>query len=127
MKVLVLNCGSSSIKFQLFQMEKEEVIARGLVEKIGSSEAIVNYTPQGKDKIVKTREILNHDRALTLVFDTLLQPQSHAARGHHHVFRHIVGLILNGRKLGHQHGHPRQLPVSLSLSCMGGLDSSGDS
>jgi len=75
MKILVLNCGSSSIKFQLFQMEKEEVIAKGLVEKIGSSEAILTFSPQGKDKIVQTREIQNHEKALNIVFNTLMHPQ----------------------------------------------------
>ena len=75
MKVLVLNCGSSSIKFQLFEMENEEVIAKGIVEKIGSSEAILTYSPSGGDKIVQTREIINHDKALNLIFNTLMHPQ----------------------------------------------------
>ncbi len=75
MKILVLNCGSSSLKFQLFQMEKEEVVAKGLVEKIGRSDAILTYAPAGKDPIVTTREILSHDRALKLVFDSLLNPR----------------------------------------------------
>ena len=75
MNILVLNCGSSSVKFQLFAMEKEEVIAKGLVEKIGSSEAILTFSPKGKEKIVQTREILNHDKAINLVFNTLMHPQ----------------------------------------------------
>ena len=70
MKTLVLNCGSSSVKFQLIEMDNEEVLAKGVVEKIGSSEAILNYQPEGKNKIVQTREIINHDVAISLVLRT---------------------------------------------------------
>ncbi len=74
MKTLVLNCGSSSIKFQLFEMDTEAVIAKGVVEKIGHSDAILTYAPTGMDKIVNTRDIEDHDRALKLVFDALMHP-----------------------------------------------------
>lgn len=74
MKTLVLNCGSSSIKFQLFEMETEAVIAKGIVEKIGHSDAILTYEPIGMDKLVTTRDIEDHDRALKLVFDALMHP-----------------------------------------------------
>jgi acetate kinase len=40
MKILVLNCGSSSIKFQLFEMDNESVLAKGLVEKIGLNDLV---------------------------------------------------------------------------------------
>ncbi|MBN1542195.1 acetate kinase [candidate division KSB1 bacterium] len=76
MKILVINCGSSSLKFQLIEMENEKVLAKGLVEKIGSSEAILNYKPGDKNKIVQTREILDHDTALSLVLGLLMHPQS---------------------------------------------------
>ena len=76
MKILVLNCGSSSVKFQLIEMDNEEVLAKGVVEKIGSSEAILNYQPKGKNKIVQTREIVNHDVAISLVLRTLMHPKN---------------------------------------------------
>jgi len=76
MKILVLNCGSSSVKFQLIEMENEEVLAKGVVEKIGSSEAILTYTPKDKNSIVQTREILNHDVAISLVLNILLHPKN---------------------------------------------------
>ena len=75
MKILVLNCGSSSLKFQLFQAEEEQVVAKGVVEKIGHSDAILTYAPAARDPIVTTREILNHERALKLVFDSLMHPR----------------------------------------------------
>ncbi len=76
MKILVLNCGSSSVKFQLIEMDTEEVLAKGVVEKIGSSEAILTYKPKGKNNIVQTREILTHDVAISLVLNTLLHPKN---------------------------------------------------
>ncbi|MCK4446552.1 MAG: acetate kinase, partial [Candidatus Marinimicrobia bacterium] len=75
MKVLVLNCGSSSIKFQMFEMDKEDNIAKGIVEKIGSSNAILTFKPKGREKIVQTREIINHKVALDLVLNTLRNSQ----------------------------------------------------
>lgn len=51
MKILVLNCGSSSIKYQLFDMLADEtVLAKGLLERIGLPMGIVNHTPIGKEK-----------------------------------------------------------------------------
>jgi len=75
MKVLVLNCGSSSIKFQMFEMDKEDNIAKGIVEKIGSSNAILTFKSKGREKIVQTREIMNHQIALDLVLNTLMNSQ----------------------------------------------------
>ena len=55
MIILVLNCGSSSIKYQLFEMgEKAEVIAKGLVERIGFTDAVISHIPTGKDKYKNT-------------------------------------------------------------------------
>ena len=47
MKVLVVNSGSSSIKYQLFDMTDESVLAKGLVERIGISDSIINHYPSG--------------------------------------------------------------------------------
>ncbi|NLP12738.1 acetate kinase [bacterium] len=74
MKVLVLNCGSSSIKFQLIEMDTEEVLAKGQTEKIGSQEAIFTYKPKGKEKIVRTQAILSHDVAIEVVLRSLMDP-----------------------------------------------------
>ena len=50
MNILVLNCGSSSLKYQLINMEDESVIAKGLVERIGIDGSILTHKPTGKDK-----------------------------------------------------------------------------
>jgi len=75
MKVLVLNSGSSSIKFQLMRMEDENLLAKGIVEKIGSSDAIITYQPEGKNKIREIREVKNHEVAIEIVLSLLLHPQ----------------------------------------------------
>ena len=75
MKILIMNCGSSSIKFQLIDIEHEEVLAKGIVEKIGSSDAIINYQGKGKDKIREVREVLKHEDAIGIVTVLLLHPQ----------------------------------------------------
>jgi acetate kinase len=75
MKILVLNSGSSSVKFQLLQMDGQEVLLKGLVEKIGSTRAILGYdSPQGH-RIRDVREIPNHDEALRLIMETITRPE----------------------------------------------------
>jgi acetate kinase len=75
MNVLVLNSGSSSVKFQLIRTEDENLRAKGIVEKIGSSDAIINYQPAGRTKIREIREVLNHSVAIEIVLSLLLHPQ----------------------------------------------------
>ncbi|MFC4078032.1 acetate kinase [Salinithrix halophila] len=75
MKILVINCGSSSIKYQLYNMEKEEVLAKGLVERIGSEQSILNHQVTGKEKWVETAEILDHRQGLNKVLAILTDDQ----------------------------------------------------
>ena len=71
MKVLVLNCGSSSLKYQLINMENEEVMAKGYLEKIGLPDSFLTHTVNGeKHKIEK--KINNHEEGIKLVVDQLL-------------------------------------------------------
>jgi len=71
MKILVINSGSSSIKFQLLEMPKGEVIAKGLIERIGFKDAILNYkTDQKNVKEIST--ILNHEQGLEKIASLLL-------------------------------------------------------
>lgn len=74
MKVLVLNCGSSSIKYQFFDTEKKDVLAKGMVERIGMSSAVLTHTPLGKEKIKIVGEILDHSIAIEYVIAVLLSP-----------------------------------------------------
>lgn len=71
MNVLVLNCGSSSLKYQLFDMTNESVIAKGLVERIGIEGSILTHR-RGEEKFVITQEMDNHEVAIKLVLDALV-------------------------------------------------------
>jgi acetate kinase len=72
MSVLVLNCGSSSVKFQLIDMKKQRVRLKGLVEKIGSSRAILTFTSERRKNSVRdVLEIPDHERAVRLILEIL--------------------------------------------------------
>jgi len=70
-KVLVVNCGSSSLKYQLVNMNDESVLAKGLVERIGLEGSILTHQPEGKDKVVINADISNHSIGIKLVIDAL--------------------------------------------------------
>lgn len=70
MKVLVINCGSSSLKYQLIDSDSEEVLAKGLCERIGL-DGRLNHSPEGKDKVVLDAAMPNHTAAVGLVLEQL--------------------------------------------------------
>jgi len=76
MKVLVLNCGSSSLKFQLFNMEKNEKLAVGLIERIGNDDAKIKYKPTGQDKFAQILPVHDHKEAIDLVLTTLCNKET---------------------------------------------------
>jgi acetate kinase len=69
-KIIAINAGSSSLKFQLFEMPSEEVITKGLIERIGLSDSIFNITVNG-EKIQETLDIPNHEVAVQMLLDKL--------------------------------------------------------
>lgn len=71
MKVLVVNCGSSSIKYQLFNMDDESVLAKGLVERIGLDGSVLTHRPRGKDKVVLSGDIKDHNVGIRMVLEAL--------------------------------------------------------
>jgi len=72
MKVLVVNCGSSSLKYQLFEMNDESVLAKGLVERIGLEGSILTHEPTDKEKVKITADIKDHTIAIGLVLEALV-------------------------------------------------------
>ncbi len=70
MKILVINCGSSSLKYQLIDAESEAVLAKGLCERIGI-DGRLNHTPAGGEKQVIEAAMPNHEVAIKLVLDAL--------------------------------------------------------
>ncbi len=72
MKILVVNCGSSSVKYQLFDMANEAVLAKGIVERVGTDDAFIKHQPAGKDKVQNKVFAKNHEEAMKTVFEHLL-------------------------------------------------------
>lgn len=75
MKILVINCGSSSLKFRLIDVTTKEVIAKGLCERIGTDNGHFKYEPTNKPKMEKDANLSNHDLAVDLVMKTLLDKE----------------------------------------------------
>lgn len=73
MKVFVVNCGSSSIKYQLFEMADESVLAKGLLERLGTSEAVLHHTT-GEQKHDNPVEAPDHSVGLMLILKALTDP-----------------------------------------------------
>ena len=74
MNILVINCGSSSLKYQLINMENEDVLAKGLVERIGIEGSQVKHTTTGKEEVVIKEVMKDHRKALELVLNALIDP-----------------------------------------------------
>lgn len=72
MKILVINCGSSSLKYQLIDMENENSLSTGLVERIGIEGSKLTQKVEGREKYVLTTPMKNHKDAIAHVIDTLL-------------------------------------------------------
>ena len=75
MKVLVLNCGSSSLKYQLIDMETENVMAKGLCERIGIEGSRLKHQPDGKDAVIFDDYQESHAVSVKMVLDALTHPE----------------------------------------------------
>lgn len=75
MKILVLNCGSSSLKYQLIDMEGEKVLAKGLVERIGIDGSRIKHTKTGLDAVTREVPFPDHSAAIKYVLDILVDPE----------------------------------------------------
>lgn len=75
MNVLVINCGSSSLKFQLINSETEGVLAKGLCERIGIDGSLT-YQPAGKDKVTTAKPMPTHTEAIQFVIDALTDAET---------------------------------------------------
>jgi acetate kinase len=75
MKVLVINCGSSSLKYQLFDMDNENVLAKGIAEKIGLEGSFMRYRPADAPEKRFEQPLPNHEAALDLIFSSLANPE----------------------------------------------------
>ncbi|SHJ95546.1 acetate/propionate family kinase [Paramaledivibacter caminithermalis] len=80
MNVLVINCGSSSLKYQLIDMNNENVLAKGLAERIGIEGARVKHEALGMDKVVIEKPMTDHKDALKIVLDALVDTKHGAIK-----------------------------------------------
>lgn len=97
MKVLVLNCGSSSLKYQLLDMRSEddyELKAKGLVERIGMDMSVLTHRKTGADKYVVEMPIADHKVAISCVFKELLD-------GNHGVISSVKEIDAVGHRVAH--------------------------
>lgn len=75
MKILVINCGSSSLKYQLFNMDDHTVMAKGLCERIGIDGSLLKHTKSGMDTVEIAKPMENHKDAVALVLDMLVDKE----------------------------------------------------
>ncbi|MDY2959743.1 MAG: acetate kinase [Hornefia sp.] len=80
MLVLVINCGSSSLKYQLLEMTTETLMAKGLVERIGNEGSVINHETIGKEKYVLTTPMEDHNAAIGHVMDAITHPEHGAIK-----------------------------------------------
>ena len=71
MKTLVLNCGSSSIKYKLFDMTSGEVMSQGGIERVGTDDSFLKFTAKSGEKITLERDIPNHEDGIAFILSIL--------------------------------------------------------
>ena len=74
MKVLVINAGSSSLKYQFIDIETEAVLAKGLCERIGIEGSMLTQKVEGKDNLVRQENMKDHSDAINMVIEALTTP-----------------------------------------------------
>ena len=74
MKVLVINCGSSSLKYQVLEMDNETLLCKGLVERIGMHGSVLKHEKIGKDKYILEVPMDDHKDAIEHVLNTIVDP-----------------------------------------------------
>ena len=85
MKILVLNCGSSSIKYKLFDMTDKSVIASGGIEKIGLADSFLKFALPDGDKKIVHKDIPEHTVGVELILQTLIDPQYGAIKSYEEI------------------------------------------
>ncbi len=95
MIVLVLNCGSSSIKYQVIDMSNDsKLLAKGLVERVGLADGILTHKPEGKEKYEMFEPIPDHSVGINLILDALVDKD-------HGVIKSINEIVAVGHRVAH--------------------------
>lgn len=85
MKILVINSGSSSIKFQLINMENLQVLAKGLLERIGIKGSVLNYYQSERKRVIE-RDIPNHEQGINLIVSNLIDAEAGVIKDKKEIF-----------------------------------------
>ncbi len=97
MKIIVLNCGSSSIKYQLLDIQPKtevELLAKGLIERIGLNEGILTHSPAGKNEYTTTQSIPDHTVGINLILKALTDAE-------HGVINSLEEIAAAGHRVAH--------------------------
>ena len=94
MKILCLNCGSSSVKYLLFDWQARITVASGLVERVGIGASFINIEAPGRDKVTVNQDCPSHKDAIQLVIDTLTHKE-------HGVIHSLAGITAVGHRVVH--------------------------
>ncbi len=101
MIILVLNCGSSSVKYQVIEMEgtgRHDLLAKGLVERIGIENSIITHKPTGKDKVETVTDIPDHTVGIDLIIKAITDPD-------HGVIASLDDISAVGHRVAHGGEH----------------------
>ena len=98
MKILVLNCGSSSLKYQVIDMDTRNPIAKGLVERIGLQGSVLTHRSALQEKKVIKTEIKNHTKAIELVLKQLVDPEAGALQDLNEIYAIGHRVVHGGEK-----------------------------
>lgn len=101
MIILVLNCGSSSVKYQVIEMEgngRHDLLAKGLVERIGIENSVITHKPTGKDKVETTTDIPDHTVGIDLIIKAITDPS-------HGVIKSLDDIAAVGHRVAHGGEH----------------------
>ena len=102
MNILVINCGSSSLKFQLINTDDESVLAKGLCERIGIDGSRIVYQPAGGEKITTESPMPTHKQAIQMVLDSLVNPENGVIKSLDEVGAVGHRIVHGGEKANHQ-------------------------
>ncbi|MGI6168348.1 MAG: acetate/propionate family kinase, partial [Christensenellales bacterium] len=89
MNILVINAGSSSLKYQLINMKRESLVAKGLVERIGIEGSVLKHRPVGKQRVEIKKEMQDHTQAIQMVLQALTDKEHGVLEDIHQI--HAVG------------------------------------
>ena len=109
MNILVINCGSSSLKFQLINAETEQCIAKGLCERIGIDGSMISYQPAGGEKEKTVTPMPDHVEAIRLVLEALTNPTTGAVKNLKEIDAVGHRIVHGGEKFTRSEEHTSEL------------------